>query len=315
MIRPALIALCLLVVTDRSDAQVRVFILAGQSNMQGKGAIEHLEKLIDDDATKATYQHLREGDEWIERDDVFIRYLDQNGKLTVGYGTPKNRFGPELQFGNVMGDKFDEPVLIIKCAWGGRALAVRFRPPSSGKGDYSRRDRKTKELEPLAEEVYGEAYRDTIKIVKETLADVKNLVPDSDGKYELAGFVFFQGFNDVIDDKKVAEYGENLVNLIRDVRKDLDAPKLPFVIGELGQQGATPEKRHAKKHLGFRKAQSDVAKMPEFQGNVAYAETAIHVVPEGDSFDGGYHYYGRADTFFQIGQSFADAMLTLAKQQ
>ena len=311
MIRPSLITLCILAFANHSQAQIRVFILAGQSNMQGKGSIEHLEKLLADDATKATYQHLRADDQWVERDDVFIRYLDQNGKLTVGYGTPTNRFGPELQFGHAMGDKFSEPVLIIKCAWGGRALAVRFRPPSRGKGDYTQRNRKTKEKEPVPDEVYGEAYRDTIKIAKETLANVRTFVPQSDGKYELAGFVFFQGFNDVIDDKKVSEYGENLVNLIRDVRKDLDAPKLPFVIGELGQQSAKPEKRHAAKHLGFRAIQSDVAKLHEFQGNVAYAQTAIHVVPDGESFDGGYHYYGRADTFFHIGQSFADAMSTL----
>ncbi|QDT13571.1 sialate O-acetylesterase [Planctomycetes bacterium K23_9] len=312
MNRIAIIAIALLTVTHHADAQVRVFILAGQSNMQGKGSIKHLEQLASDEATKAQYQHLRDGDQWAERDDVFIRYLDRHGRLTTGYASPTDRFGPELQFGNAMGDRFDEPVLIIKCAWGGRALAVRFRPPSRGLGDYTQRNRETKELEPLAKEVYGEAYRDTIRIVKETLADIAQYVPESDGTYQLEGFVFFQGFNDVIDDKKVSEYGENLAHLIRDVRKDLDAPKLPFVIGELGQQGAVPEKRYAEKHFGFRKIQSDVAKRPEFVGNVAYAETAVHVVPKGDSFDGGYHYYGRADTFFHIGQSFADAFNRLS---
>ena len=31
-----------------------------------------------------------------------------------------------------MGDHFDEPVLLIKTAWGGRSLYKQFRPPSAG---------------------------------------------------------------------------------------------------------------------------------------------------------------------------------------
>jgi hypothetical protein len=95
------------------------------------------------------------------------------------------------------------------------------------------------------------------------------------------------------------------------VRKDLNAPELPVVVGELGQQGSEPEQRYADKHFAFRKIQSDIAAMDEFKDNVRFAETAKYVVKDGDSFDGGYHYYGRADTFFQIGQSFGEAMLSL----
>jgi hypothetical protein len=57
--------------------------------------------------------------------------------------------------------------------------------------------------------------------------------------------------------------------------------------------------------------QSDVAAMEEFRDSVRFAETAKYVVKDGDSFDGGYHYYGRADTFFHIGQSFGEAILNL----
>jgi alpha-galactosidase len=300
-----------LISSQWSFAKVRVFVLCGQSNMEGKGAIKHLEQLLRDPKTAATYKHLRVGRDWVQRDDVYIKYNDDrgHGKLSVGYATPTNRFGPELQFGHVIGNAIDDPVLIIKCAWGGRALAVRFRPPSSGPGDYTTRDKETKELKPLPEETYGEAYRDTIRIVKETLKDIESVVPEHDGSgYELSGFVFFQGFNDIIDKKKMDEYGENLANLIRDVRKDLGVPELPFVIGELGQQGSEPEKRYAEKHFRFRKIQSDVA---ESLPNVCFAETAKYVVKGSDSFDGGYHYFGRADTFFGIGQSFGDAMLSL----
>ncbi|MBA2115500.1 sialate O-acetylesterase [Bremerella alba] len=313
---PSLASIALIFLASASQAApVKVFILCGQSNMEGKGAIKHLEQLLADPATAKTYQHLRDDNGWVERDDVFIQYNDDRGrgKLGLGYGTPTNRFGPELEFGHVVGNALDEKVLIIKCAWGGRALAVRFRPPSSGKGDYTQRNRQTKEIVPLPEETYGEAYRDTIRIVQKTLANIDQIVPDYNQKegYQLSGFVFFQGFNDVIDQKKVDEYGQNLENLVRDVRKDLDAPKLPFVIGELGQQGVEPEKRHAEKHFAFRKMQEDVSKLPEFKGNVAFVKTSPYIVSDGESFDGGYHYYGRADTFFHIGHAFGEAMLKL----
>lgn len=314
----SLVVSCLLHAATRGAEPVRVFILAGQSNMEGKGSIKHLEQLLADPATAKTYQHLRDGDAWAKRDDVFIKYNDDRGKgpLTVGFATPANRFGPELEFGHVVGDALKARVLIIKCAWGGRALAVRFRPPGSGIGDYTKRNKQTKELEPLPRQTYGEAYRDTIRIVKETLANIDEVVPEyNDAGYELSGFVFFQGFNDIIDAKKMDEYEKNLTNLIRDVRKDLDAPGLPFVIGELGQQGVEPEKRYAAKHFRFRKIQQDVANLDEFKGTVAFVKTSPYVVKDGESFDGGYHYYGRADTFFHIGRAFGEAMLKLLDER
>ncbi|GAA4439797.1 sialate O-acetylesterase [Bremerella cremea] len=315
-----LLGICFLTGIEAIDAApVKVFVLCGQSNMEGKGAIKHLEQLLADPNTAEAYKHLRDENGWVERDDVWIKYNDDRGqgKLAPGFATPTNRFGPELGFGNVVGDAFDEKVLIIKCAWGGRALAVEFRPPSSGVGDYTRRNRETKEMEPLPKEDYGVAYRDTIRIVKETLANIDQVVPDYDKSqgYELSGFVFFQGFNDIIDQKKTDEYGANLANLVRDVRKDLDAPNLPFVIGELGQQGVEPEKRYAEKHFAFRKSQEDVSKLPEFVGTVRYVKTSPYVISDGESFDGGYHYYGRADSFYNFGKAFGEAMVDMTKKQ
>ena len=111
------------------------------------------EQLLADPNTADRFQHLRDAGDWVKRDDVFIKYNDDrgHGPLSVGFGTPTNRFGPELQFGHAVGDAIDDPVLIIKCAWGGRALAVRFRPPSSGVGDYTQRNRKNKQIETVAE--------------------------------------------------------------------------------------------------------------------------------------------------------------------
>ena len=56
--------------------------------------------------------------------------LDRNGPLKPGYGSSQKKIGPELGFGWVVGDAFEEPVLLIKLAWGGKSLAEDFRPPS-----------------------------------------------------------------------------------------------------------------------------------------------------------------------------------------
>ena len=111
---------------------VKVFILAGQSNMEGKGKIDPLlNHQIHAPETKAFFQHFHKDGKYIERDDVWINYLKRRGKLTVGYGSP-GCIGLELEFGHVMGNHYDEPVLLIKTAWGGKSIGRDFRPPSSG---------------------------------------------------------------------------------------------------------------------------------------------------------------------------------------
>src|SRR5580658_1440624 len=125
--------LCFLVAAPlhAGEKTVKVFILAGQSNMEGKAPNALLEFQAKDPKTNDLFAHLRKDDKWIVRDDVFIKFLDRHGPLTIGYGSP-GRTGPELEFGFVVGDYFDEPVILIKTAWGGHALFKQFRPPSAG---------------------------------------------------------------------------------------------------------------------------------------------------------------------------------------
>jgi alpha-galactosidase len=110
---------------------VKVFILAGQSNMEGKAKNERLESQAAAPETRDLFEHPRKGGKWIVRDDGFIKFLGRKGRLTIGYGSP-GRTGAELEFGTVMGDHFDEPVLLIKTAWGG-PLAVQALPPALGR--------------------------------------------------------------------------------------------------------------------------------------------------------------------------------------
>ena len=94
----------------------------------------------------------------------------------------------------------------------------------------------------------GVFYRHMIGHVRKVLANIKRVVPEYDPKqgYELAGFVWFQGFNDLVDDWTYHNrmkpggydvYGATAGDFIRDVRKDLSAPKMPFVIGVMGIGG------------------------------------------------------------------------------
>ena len=58
---------------------VKVFVLAGQSNMEGKVQSKLMEHQATDAKTKDQFKHLRKGDDWITRDDVFIKYLGEHG--------------------------------------------------------------------------------------------------------------------------------------------------------------------------------------------------------------------------------------------
>ena len=110
---------------------VRAFILAGQSNMEGKAQNSLLDFQASDAKTAEHYVHLRDGDKWIVRDDVFIKFLGRKGELTTGFGS-NGCTGIELEFGHAMGEHFDDPVVLIKTAWGGHSLSHNFRPPSAG---------------------------------------------------------------------------------------------------------------------------------------------------------------------------------------
>ena len=67
---------------EDSPKAVKVFILAGQSNMEGKAPNALLEHQATDPKTKDQFAHLREDDNWIVCDDVFVKFLERHGGLT-----------------------------------------------------------------------------------------------------------------------------------------------------------------------------------------------------------------------------------------
>ena len=130
-----------------SAKPLRVFVLAGQSNMEGHAKIETFDYIGDDPVTAPLLKMMRDAEgKPTVCDGAWISYFtgsgDKNGegfgKLTAGYGSRSKpdqdggKIGPEFTFGLTMDAVFREPVLIIKTAWGGKSLHTDFRPRNSG---------------------------------------------------------------------------------------------------------------------------------------------------------------------------------------
>lgn len=324
-----------------AEKTAKVFILAGQSNMEGKAPNELLEHQAADAKTKDLFAHLRQDDKWIVRDDVFIKFLDRKGPLTIGYGSP-GRTGAELEFGHAMGNHFEAPVILVKAAWGGHSLYKLFRSPSAGfpadevlekelkqaQDRVSKNNEKNNKNDPLPtmEDIkkdYGSSYRNMMAEVKDVLENSATLFPELKGYTpELAGFVWFQGWNDQYGAQD--EYASNMKHFIEDVRKDLGAPKLPFVIAAMGQNGSKPA---AGAMLTIRDAQLAMNDLSAFKGNVKAFRTDVLVDKAAEELyptwkenfeqwkltggDHGYHYLGSAIWFNRIGAKMGEAMLEL----
>ncbi|MFM9017703.1 MAG: sialate O-acetylesterase, partial [Verrucomicrobiota bacterium] len=276
---------------------LQVYILVGQSNMEGHAKVETIDYIGEDPATAPVLKRMLGPDgKPATAKNVWISYFtgigkkngEGFGKLTTGYGSRQNpakdggKIGPEYTFGLTMDRVSGGPVLIIKAAWGGKSLNYDFRSPSAG--PYPR-NAKDLEKGTHSVEATGHYYRLMLGHVRKVLADPARVCPAYDPKegYELAGFVWLQGFNDMVDgnfypeqpkgqaDKRFAAYTDLLTAFIRDIRQDLGAPKLPFVIGVLGVGGKDPG---SEDNLAFREAMAAPAARAEFQGNVTAVRTA-----------------------------------------
>jgi len=345
---------------------LKVFILVGQSNMEGYADIRTFEGIKDDPATQPLYRQMVDSNgKPVVCEHAWLSYLtsgpdgtnvELTGKMTAGYGTmagqdqtkPGGFIGPEFTFALHMDKALNEPFLIIKTAWGGKSLLNSFRPPSAGpvvfhdyiatrireRGGEESLEQAKKSDNASAGIYYGLMIEHVIKV----LGDIKRVVPDYDPKqgYEISGFVWFQAWNDWCDgwwypaefgEKRFDEYGRLLELFIRDVRKDLKAPKMPFVIGVAGFDGL----KAPGDMLLFRKAMAAPSLVPEFKGNVIAVQTAPFwdhklteiegklEVPENKAYwdrnasNQAFHYYGSAKTFGQIGKAFAEALIPLKK--
>ena len=180
-----------------------------------------------------------------------------------------------------------------------------------------------REPKPYSQDNAGHFWREMVKHVNGVLADLKKHHPDYDAGqgYEIAGFVWFQGFNDQFNPEYYGNYAENMKTFIKDFRTTFKTPAMPFVIGVLG----TPRTKDKVDENAVSNAQREAAKHPEFRGSVLsvesykdYSNYSHSVFEKGwpphyhewstVGSDRPYHYLGSGAFFVRLGDSFANAM-------
>lgn len=267
-----------------------------QVDIEGRGDLELLTK------KEKKFQYLLDdAGKWVARNDV---YFQEARIAPEGKGSPLratsngNSIGPEVGFGFVMGTFHDEQVLLIKTAMGNRALGFDFLPPSSGR---TAPDSQWEGLE----------YRLMVKGVRQTLDNIAKVVPGYEGQgYEIAGFGWFQGHKDSGSTKEA--YEKNLINLINDLRKEFNVPKMKAVVATVGFHGYRLSKGPWQGVWEAQMAVGDPKQHPEFAGTVASVDTRdfwreIEESPRNQD----YHYNRNPETYLLVGEAMGRAMVRL----
>jgi hypothetical protein len=306
---------------------VQVYILMGQSNMLAFGDLRKLTAVVKE---KKKYQYLvDDAGNWIERKDARYTWVGGSGGPDRRSTLKKNEWmtisgnvGVEMGIGHHVGNVVDAPVMILKSATGNRSLGWDLLPPGSkqyefeengktwvyaGFGDSPERWEKGTKPRRIGWSA-GIQYAGDVARAKNVLKDLGTYYPGAT-KYEVAGFFYWQGDKDRYNAGHATRYELNLVALIKQLRKEFDAPNAKFVCATLGQtkKGAKGNEGHI---LNAQLAvDGKTGKYPEFKGNVAsvYSKPFCH----GGSSNG--HYGGNPETYMDVGQAMGAAMAELIK--
>ena len=206
---PRIIALLVLVLhlppTDirATEKPIKVFLLAGQSNMVGWG-----------DSLKLSAD-LRKGDDRVlmfENDKWQpLRPFKKASKNQEKFGMTEFSFGPEIAFAHEMAKAWpDETIGIVKFSIGGTSILT-WKP------DWSKED-----ADRVGQGGRGSLYKKLMEKV------------DQAGKardIEIVGFLWLQGGRDMKSVPVAKEYLDNLKSLVAAVRKLTGVPNLPFFCG------------------------------------------------------------------------------------
>jgi alpha-galactosidase len=328
------------------NGKLKVFILAGQSNMQGKGRVEvgrdpnnfsnttfagglgSLRNMLNRNPKK--YGYLADSSPlantsgttvpgWRTLPNVWVSYFTSGATASAtqarkgfldadfGDGSSGGRIGPEYGFGLVMGSQLGDPVLIIKTAWGGNSLAWNFRPPSSGTTTLTNIN--------TMRDAYNFMVADVRYILNNLSTEVTGLSYNPANGYEIAGFGWHQGWNDRISAAATAEYEANLTNLINDLRAEFGVPNLPVVIGTTSMANVDGDSL-GQQLVAAQKAVANPTQHPEFAGTVATIDTKAYdfgtdLSPSSE----GFHWNWNAESYFNIGEQMGQAMVGLLTSQ
>ena len=305
---------------------VQVFICMGQSNMLNFGKKDMLEAAC----KEGKYPYLvDDAGKWTVRKDVRnVQVMGSgNGKdktLKNEWMTVSGNVGVEMGIGHHLGNAIDAPVMVLKSAIGNRSLGWDLLPPGTPRYSYDGveqpgyketvKSKKDKTIVPFVKggdclQWYaGLQYDGDVRRAKEVLENLAKHYPGAT-KFEVAGFFWWQGDKDFRNKAHAAKYEQNLVNLIKALRKDFNAPKAKFVIATLGQT-----KKDSSGTLGqilnAKMAVADYNKYPDHNGNVTTVYTNP-VIKEGSSSS---HYNKNAETYMNVGELMGKAMVELLKK-
>jgi len=315
---------------------VQVYILMGQSNMVGAGRVNGdkdgaLENAV---KNKGKYPYLVDEDgNWTERKDVrYVRVMVSgnnvaNKALNNEWMTVKGgKIGPELGIGHYVGHAVDAPVMILKSCIGNRSLGWDLLPPGSERYEVEETDKKTGETKTYVYAGYKDSpakwekgtepkpigwyagcqYDGDVASAKKVLSELDEYYPGAKG-YEVAGFFFWQGDKDRYNAAHAARYEHNLVNLIKTLRQDFNAPEAKFIIATLGQTKKGAEGNEGLILDAMFAVDGESGKYPEFKGNVATVYT--NPISMGGASNG--HYGGNAETYMNVGEAMGMALVEL----
>lgn len=198
----SLIPLMIVSADEAANDVIRVFVFAGQSNMEGA------DSKVADIKRFPPFVGLEN-----PQPDVRFSYCIGRDNKTQSDGWTelapvRGMVGPELSFAREVTTRTQGPIAIIKVAAGGTHLG----------GDWNPDRPQGFKMFPLA-----------LDRVRRSLDDLER----QGLKYRLEGFMWHQGENDMFEPDYMKNYGDNLQNFVGKWRKELDAPELRFYIGEL----------------------------------------------------------------------------------
>ena len=311
---------------------VQVYILLGQSNMLGFGKIKPAKGKTEGSLTHAVnskklYPYLVDDDgNWTERKDVRnVRVMGSGlGGMRLfnnEWMTIKGKIGPEIGIGHHVGEAVDAPVMILKSCIGNRALGWDLLPPGGEGSEFTdskgvtwvhpgykgspERWKKGEAPKPI-KWYAGMQYDGDIARAKKVLAELDKYYPDAKS-YEVAGFFWWQGDRDSRSEALSSRYEQNLVLLIKQLRKEFESPNAKFVCASLGQTKRGDTGNGGKLLDAMFAVDGDSGKYPEFKGNVA----AVYSHPLSKGGSSGGHYGGNAETYMNVGEAMGKAMVQL----
>jgi hypothetical protein len=310
--------------------------MMGQSNMLGEGKIDGWKDgtLEYATVTKGLYPYLIDAETgtWSQVDHVRDVAIMGNGGPNGNVGavhhnewisvnpTKKSTIGPELGIGFKMANATEAPVMLLKSCIGNRALGWDLLPRGTQQWEYTDGDKtyvyagygespmkweKGTQPTPVGWTA-GCQYDGDTNRSKLVLEDLATYYPGATS-YEVAGFFWWQGDKDSRDRGLAARYEFNLVALIKQLRKEFNAPNAKFVTASLGQTVMGSQSTDGQILDAMLAVDGKSGKYPEFVGNVA----AVYTHPLSKGGASGSHYGGNSETYMNIGEAMGEAMAGL----